>query len=151
MIKYLISLTLIFTTGNQPVDSNLRQAVRLHNAYQETPLPPPPEVLNPNRLTGCDELNWYRQNVGLPIIFNSLGYRESNCRNDVRTFCCFGYWQLYINLFLQSNSSYQDRIKKECLVNSVIDIYGLSDEQKYKQACVTYVVYSISGLVPWNK
>ena len=150
MIKYLISLTLIFTTGIQPVDSNLRQAVRLHNAYQETELAPPPEILNPNHLTGCDEMDWYRKYVGLPETFNTLGWRESNCRNDVRTYCCYGYWQVYITLWLSPNSDYRPALLNNCGINGVESIFGLSNRQKLAQACATKVAYDISGLKPWR-
>jgi len=146
----LISLTLIFTTGIQPVDSNLLPAVRLHNAYQETPLPPPPEVLNPERLTGCDEMSYYRQRVGLPIVFDSLGYRESNCRNDVNTYCCWGYLQVYISLWLSPKSTYREGLINVCGIHGVSDIFGLSDKQKFANMCAVKIAYDISGLAPWK-
>jgi hypothetical protein len=140
---------LSITTGNAPVDSNLHPAVRLNNAYQESPLPAPP--LNPEGLTGCQEMDWYRSYVGLPEVFNGLGWRESNCRNDVRTFCCYGYWQEYISLWLSSKSSYRDALINSCGISGVNSIYGLSDKQKLAQACAAKVVYDISGLVPWRQ
>ena len=56
----------------------------------------------PDGLSNCDEMNWYRVQWGLPDRFAALGWRESNCRNEdsVRTFCCHGYWQLYVSLHL---------------------------------------------------
>ena len=38
----------------------------------------------------------------------------------------------------------------ECGVTSVSDILGTSDSQKRASACVTFVVWSISGMSPWN-
>lgn len=124
-----------------PANAELDPAVRLN---------PPKPQLNPDGLTGCDEMNWYRKYVGLPERFDSLGYRESRCRNDVRTFCCYGYWQNYISSHLSPNSRYRNRIINECDVHGVSDIYGNLPEQKLGQACVTKVVYDISGYVPWR-
>ena len=144
----MIALALSFTTS---VDSNLQPAIRLNNATQETPLQPPPKSLfNPERLTGCAEMEWYRNYVGLPETFNGLGWRESNCRNDVRTFCCYGYWQVYISLWLSSNSSYRNALINVCGISGVESIYGLSDSQKFAQACAVKVAYDISGLQPWR-
>lgn len=145
MIKFLLAVVLSIL---QPIDSQLQPAVRLNNQYQETPLPPPP--LNPDRLTGCAEMDWYRQYVGLPEVFNGLGWRESNCRNDVRTFCCYGYWQEYISLWLSPKSSYRTRLIDDCGISGVAAIYGLSDRQKLAQACAAKVVYEQSGLAPWR-
>lgn len=98
---------------------------------------------------GCDEMRFYRQQAGLPSTFDALGWRESNCRNDVRTFCCYGYWQNYISSHLSERSSYRSPILIRCEVNEVSDIFGNAPLQKQKQACVTAVVYWISGYSPW--
>jgi hypothetical protein len=144
MINLIVALLSFIT----PVDSTLRPAVRVGNMYQETPLPPPP--LNPEGLIGCQEMEWYRSYVGLPEIFDGLGWRESNCRNDVRTFCCYGYWQIYISLWLQVNSSYREHLIDRCGITGVASIYGLSDRQKLANACAVKVAYDISGLTPWR-
>ena len=125
-------------------DSQLDPAVRLN--------PPTPVELgfNPEHLTGCEEMDWYRKYAGLPTVFDSLGYRESRCNNDVRTYCCYGYWQNYLESHLSVKSAYREWIINECGVREISDIFGNSDNQKYKQACVTFVVYSISGLAPWK-
>jgi hypothetical protein len=130
--------------------------------------PPGPTGLNgmpfaPDDWTGCLEMEFYRQQAGLPSNFSDqprtgsrshqgFGWRESNCRNDVvsSTGCCFGYWQNYISSHLSRGSAYRERIINECQVSGVSDIYGNNDLQKQKQACVTAIVYSISGLSPWN-
>lgn len=58
-------------------------------------------------------------------------------------------WQNYLSSHLSRQSAYRDRIINECGVTKVADIRGDSDAQKTASACVTFVVYSISGLSPW--
>lgn len=147
MIKYLLAVALLVNpVGTQ--DGQLKPAVRINNAYQETPLPPPP--LNPNGLTGCAEMEWYRNYVGLPQAFDALGRRESNCRNDVRTYCCYGYWQEYIILWLSPNSKFRTALIDNCGINGVESIFGLSDRQKLAQACAAKAAYNELGLSPWR-
>jgi hypothetical protein len=141
----LINLIVVLLSLITPVDSNLRPAVRVGNMYQETPLPPPPV-----ELTGCDEMTFYRQEVGLPEVFDRLGWRESNCRNDVRTFCCYGYLQIYISLWLSPKSTYREGLINTCGITGVSSIFGLSDEQKQAQMCAVKIVYDIDGLRPWR-
>lgn len=116
----------------------------------DPPDPPAPEPVGAG-LTGCEEMTAYRIAAGLPDQFDAIGYRESRCRNDVTssTGCCHGWWQNYISSHLSRQSAYRDRIINECGVNSVADIKGLTDAQKRGQACVTFVVWSISGMSPW--
>lgn len=103
----------------------------------------------PEGLSGCDEMNWYRVNAGLPEVFDHLGFRESRCDNSVGNACCHGWWANFLTSHLSSQSAYRDRIINECGVTRASDIRGLSPQQKWAQACVTFVVYSISGLSPW--
>lgn len=121
------------------------------------PPAPPPAGLNglpfaPEGLSNCDEMSWYRQQAGLPGQFDALGYRESNCRNEdsVRTFCCHGYWQNYISSHLSSQSAYRPWIIEGCQVNGADDINSDNPLEKQKQACVTKVLYNISGMTPWT-
>lgn len=117
--------------------------------------PPDPGGLNgfpfASGLSGCDEMSFYRAQWDLPEQFEQLGVRESNCRNDVTSSigCCVGYWQNYISSHLSNQSAYRERIIEECQVTGRNDILGNAPLQKQKQACVTHVVYSISGLSPW--
>ena len=105
----------------------------------------------PAELTGCDEMHWYRVEVGLPEIFDRIGYRESRCRNDVTssTGCCVGWWQNYISSHLSAASAYRAPIIALCGVTTRAQILGNTPEQKWAQACVTLVVWTISGLSPW--
>lgn len=146
-----LSSAIILDTGIAPIDSQLQPAERIIPPLQITPvMPAPPSELNPDRLTGCAEMEWYINHVGLPSVFSSLGWRESNCRNDVRTFCCYGWWQEYINLWLSNKSSYRDGLINDCGISGVDSIFGTSDSQKLASACAAKVVYEISGLTPWR-
>ena len=106
----------------------------------------------PEGLSNCDEMKFYREQAGLPDVFDALGWRESNCRNEdgVRTFCCYGYWQNYISSHLSRYSAYRTHILSDCQVDGADDINSDDPLEKQKQACVTAVVYSISGLSPWR-
>lgn len=130
--------------------ASLRSATRLNNAHQVTGLNGLPFA--PEGLSNCDEMNFYRGQAGLPDEFAALGWRESNCRNEdsVRTFCCYGYWQNYISSHLSRHSAYRQRIIDQCQVTGADDINSDDPLEKQKQACVTAVVYSISGLSPWR-
>lgn len=132
--------------------ATLRGATRLNNAQ-----PVGVGGLNglpfaPDGLSGCDEMTFYRKQWGLPDRFDGIGWRESNCKNNVvsRIGCCYGYWQNYISSHLSRQSAYRQRIIDECKVTGSADIYGLDPLQKQKQACVTAVVFQISGYSPWK-
>lgn len=101
----------------------------------------------PTFASDCAEMSWYRQQAGLPEVFDTIGYRESRCRNDVRTWCCYGWYQNYVASHLRS-PGYAAGLR-ECGIDEVSDVYGLSDSQKRKQACMTAVLYRVSGLSPW--
>lgn len=124
-----------------------RPAVRL-TPVVATGVPPVPPV---SAESACDEMSRYRQAAGLPDVFDQIGRRESNCRNEdgVRTFCCYGYWQNYISSHLRS-PGYRDRIVDECGVTGFDDINSDTPDDKRRQACVTFVVYDVSGLSPWS-
>lgn len=112
--------------------------------------PPAPIPTSPTAgLNACDEMDFWRQQAGLPEGFNSIGWRESNCRNDVtsRTGCCVGYWQIHTGNF--TAPGYKAGIAA-CGVDGRSDILGNSDEQKQRQACVAKVLYDVSGMVPWR-
>jgi len=121
----------------------------------QPPTPPVAAGLNglpfaPEGLSNCDEMSWYRQQAGLPSQFDALGYRESGCHNDVRTFCCYGYWQNYISSHLSPQSAYRPWIIEGCQVTGANDINSDDPLEKQKQACVTKVLFNISGFTPWH-
>jgi hypothetical protein len=129
-----------------------RPAVRLMIFEQESPtLPPPPvEVFAPAALDGCAEMSWYRARAGLPEVFDRIGRRESNCRNEdgVHTFCCYGWWQLWVSLHLADRRMAPGY--HACGVFSAADVNSDTPGDKARQACATAVLYSVVGLSAWQ-
>jgi hypothetical protein len=127
-------------------------ATRIYNAEQVTPTDPPPPPSNeaPTGLSNCDEMSWYRQRAGLPARFDSLGWRESNCRNEdgVHTGCCVGYWQLWVSLHLSDASLAPGY--HACGVYSRYDVNSDTPGDKWRQACATKVLYDHEGMSPWR-
>jgi hypothetical protein len=137
---------------------SLRSARRIENQMQVTPtIPPPPSGLNglsfaPDGLSDCADAEFYRRQWDLPEVFTAIVYRESRCRNDesVHTFCCWSRYQHYISSHLSRYSAYRQRIIDECQVTRREDIDSDTPIDKQRAACVTAVVYQISGLSPWR-
>lgn len=133
--------------------ASLQSAVRLNNATQATPATTSLGLRGlpfaPPGLSDCDEMKFYRQQAGLPDVFDRLGWRESNCRNEdgVHTSCCFGYWQLHKD---HVRSGYADRWRRECGITSYADFNSDSPIEKQRQACGAFVLYDMSGLTPWG-
>lgn len=103
----------------------------------------------PVGLDACSEMGFYRQQWGLPPVFDQLGYRESRClnRDDVKTFCCHGYWQLYTSLHLRDH-----RLAPKlaaCEVRSHHDLNSDDPLEKQKQACAARALYDVVGLEAW--
>ena len=105
----------------------------------------------PEGLSDCDEMSFYRAQWGLPASFDAIGWRESSCRNEdnVRTFCCHGYWQLYISTFVRDLRA-APRLADECSVYSSDDVNSDTPVDKQRQACAAAVVYSIQGFGAWS-
>lgn len=119
-------------------------AVRLANPYQETlPGTTTTILLAPTGLTGCAEAQWYRINAGLPAKFDRLVVRESNCiqRDDVRTWCCYGWWQLYVSLHL-ADPKLGPRYAL-CGVSSAADVNSDTPLDKWRQACAAKAVNDV--------
>lgn len=118
-------------------------------SLQVTVPPSPPEP--PGGLSRCDEMSWYRQQAGLPEIFDSIGWRESNCKNDApptlaAAACCRGWWAIHrSNIRAPGYSSGA----KACGITTESDYYGTSVEQKKASACFAKVLYDVSGMTPW--
>jgi hypothetical protein len=123
-------------------------ATRLNNATQVTSTDPPPPPPAPR--TNCEEMHDYRVAAGLPAVFDSLGWRESNCRNEdgVRTGCCVGWWQLWVSLHLRDASLVDGY--HACGVYSRYDVNSDTPGDKWRQACATKVLYDEEGLSPWR-
>lgn len=142
---------------NSPIPTGpLRQAER--GVQTQLTLPPPPPVdvglwlapFAPAGLSDCDEMNFYRQQWGLPEAFAGIGWRESNCRNEdgVRTTCCHGYWQMYTSLHLES--AVLRPIMHKCEVFSHHDLNSDIPIEKQRQACAARALYDVAGTSPWS-
>lgn len=103
----------------------------------------------PEGLSDCDEFDYYRTQFGLPERFNALAWRESNCRNedDVKTWCCHGYLQLYISLQIR-DYRITDRYHL-CGVWSSDDVNSDTPLDKQRQVCAAAVLYDVVGYSAW--
>lgn len=142
-------------------------------AVPRTPVPPRPTQppvatgLNglpfaPAGMSGCEEMNFYRIQWGLPQRFDDsghhqrwtrsdgLGWRESKCQNPAvsGTGCCGGYWQLYISLFLRDGRMAPKLAA--CDVKRLSDVTGESAYNKQRQACAAKATYDVVGLSAWK-
>lgn len=135
----------------------LRSAERGVQVQINPPPPPPPaptglwgQPFAPAGLGDCDEMNFYRRQWGLPDRFAALGWRESNCRNEegVKTYCCYGYWQLY---FSQHRQDHRMRPRYDaCGVYTIWDYNGDEPLDKQKQACAAKALYDTVGYSAWE-
>jgi hypothetical protein len=155
MIKHLIAL-LIASQFGPVADPPMQTADRLSPQIQVTATLPPPEPtgLNgmpfaPAGLSGCDEMYWYRVQAGLPSHFDGLGWRESNCKNYVSSYCCHGYWQLYVSTHLKDHRL-GPRYRDNCGIYGTSDILGDNALAKQKNACGAAQVYAVQGGGAWD-
>lgn len=158
-----VTMAALRASINGPANASVEPAKRLN-----PPLPPIFGLngleIAPEGLDDCQQMVFYMQQAGLPDRFDDsgrhsmwvhsdgIGWRESKCNNNALSpnGCCGGYWQNYIRSHLSSQSKYRDRIINECQVTAMNDIRGDSPLQKQRQACVTKVVFDISGYSPWD-
>jgi hypothetical protein len=133
--------------------ASLLSVARLNSATPAAPAISPSGLRGlpfaPTGLDNCAEMKFYRQQAGLPDRFDSLGWRESNCRNEdgVHTGCCYGYWQLHKD---HVRSGYAKRWRDECGITSLQDFNSDTPLDKQRQACGAFVLYSMSGYTPWG-
>jgi hypothetical protein len=101
----------------------------------------------PFGLSDCEEMRFYANQFGLPARFDSIGWRESNCRNEdgVRTSCCHGYWQLHQMHFRPGNI-----MDRNCNADSFEDVNSDNPLDKQRQACAAKQLYDQVGLSPWS-
>jgi len=123
------------------------------------PLPPDASTLGrqglpfaPVELFGCEETECSRIQRGLPAYFGAahrqMGRKSSNSGNDVSSYCCHGYWQLYVSLHLKDHRLAP--LYAECGISSVSDILGVEPLKKQKNACGAAAVLSVSGCEAWD-
>jgi hypothetical protein len=104
----------------------------------------------PEGLSDCDEMAFYRVQAGLPDRFQALGWRESNCRNEdqVRTFCCHGYWQMYTSLHVRDH-----RLAPRMAACGVFSHHDLNSDdplEKQRQACAAKALFDVVGYSAWS-
>ena len=99
----------------------------------------------PEFASDCEEMSWYRADVGLPAVFDRIGWRESNCRNEdgVHTSCCYGWWQIH-------RMHMGGEFGRRCGAWSVNDINSDTPGDKRRQACAAKLLYDMAGLSPWS-
>lgn len=104
----------------------------------------------PEGLSNCDEMTFYRVQAGLPARFDALGWRESNCRQElgVHTSCCWGYLQLNISLHLRDHRLV-DRYH-DCGIFSRQDADGPEPIEKQRHMCAAKALYDLLGFQPWS-
>lgn len=168
-MKFL-TLLLVLPLSTPPSDINLdgeRHAIATVGAVRLNPPEPPAPVgiwgqpFAPEGLSDCDEMNFYRLQWGLPDQFSDqprsgsrskwgYGWRESNCRNEegVRTYCCYGYWQLYFNQHMEDHR--MGPRYAACEIDEISDYNGDEPLDKQKQACAAAALYEVDGLSPWK-
>jgi len=104
----------------------------------------------PDGLDECAEASWYRQQWGLPDVFDGIAFRESRCiaREDVRTSCCVSRYQLYVRLHLRDDTL---RLRYEaCEVFDETDLDGPQPIEQQRAACATRALFDLAGLAPWR-
>lgn len=105
----------------------------------------------PAGLTDCQQMDWFRVKVGLPVRFWALGNRESGqgvCDNNAisRTNCCVGWWQLNKIIFIDHRMI--DGLK--ACGATWLNVRGDSLEAKKRQACATKALFDVAGFSPWK-
>lgn len=120
-------------------------AVRLN-----PPSPPPPSTPVydlPLDQDPCGNAHDLRVGFGLPERFDALAYRESRCLNNVRTYCCFGIYQLYWGKLSQDHRMIP--LIAACGVETLLDIYGETPEKRANNTCVAKALFDVSGYGAW--
>lgn len=133
---------------DHPIRDPATGAVVATRLTPPTTLPPWPTGLYglpfaPFGLTDCQEMMFYAAQFGLPARFESIGWGESNCRNEdiVHTSCCWGYWQMHQQHFPIP----------ECDAWSYRDVNSDTPLEKQKQACSAKQLYDAAGYSPWGR
>jgi hypothetical protein len=114
--------------------------------------PPPSQPTVPEFSSLCEEMSWYRQQAGLPVAFDAIGFRESRCQNDAPPTNSVaasyrGWWSIGV---MHINNRVYGPGAAACGINDQYDYYGTSPAQKRASACFTHVLWSISGMQPWR-
>lgn len=130
-------------------------------AVRTSPPPAPPITLPPNLpviddipqpqetlpADLCANAQALRVSQGLPARFDALAYRESRCQNNVRTYCCYGIYQIYWSLITRDHRM-QESIAA-CGASTLSDIYGETPEKRRANTCVAKALFDVSGYGAW--
>lgn len=158
-MRYILVFLAVFMFGGTAyadTDHPIRDpATGIMVATRMNPPPPPPvwptglwnQPFAPLGLSDCEEMSFYARQFGLPVRFDGIGWRESNCRNEdgVRTSCCHGYWQLHRMHFAPGNI-----MDRNCGADSYLDVNSDDALEKQKQACSAKQLYDQVGYSPWS-
>ena len=99
--------------------------------------------IEPPNLTGCAEVHWFMDLVGLPHTLDFIPPRESGCDNTQTSYgggCCVGWFQIAI---ANKNAPGYRAGFAFCGVATKDDMRGDSYEQKLAQVCVAKVLYDV--------
>jgi hypothetical protein len=122
-----------------------KQAVR---GEQVQIIAPTTTTTVPTFVDNCDEARWYADQHGLPVEFDRIIWRESNCRQEhgVRTSCCVGWLQLNADLHVRDH-----RLKEPY---AVCGVFGNADidgpEDKWRHMCAAAALWREMGTGPWQ-
>jgi hypothetical protein len=113
--------------------------------------PAPSGPSEPTFASLCEEMSWYRQQAGLPEVFDRIGVRESGCQNDAKPTSVTarryrGWWS--VGVMHIYNVVYGPGAAA-CGIDHESDYYGTSPSQKRASACFAKVLYDNSGMQPW--
>lgn len=160
MLKRVLLLSLSIISLSTPVYADIDHPIRdpatgFMVATRLNPPPPPPVwptgiwgmPYAPFGLSDCEEMRFYANQFGLPLRFDAIGWRESNCRNEdgVRTSCCHGYWQLHQMHFRPGN-----KIDQVCGADSYEDVNSDNPLDKQRQACSAKQLFDVVGFSAWS-
>ena len=150
----------IYTELQPPpeVVSNFDEADRVGNyiAGETIPVPPAPGLQGkpfaPEGLSEVEQVEFYRVQWDLPEYFGCkswmIGWKESNCRNDVSSWCCHGIWQLWVDLHLKDHRLAPRYA--ECGITAISDVLGNEPIKMQRNACGAKAVLDISGCGAWD-
>ena len=89
----------------------------------------------------CEEMQFYRIQVGLDPVFDGMGFGESSCKNTIENSCCHGWWQIH--------ERYWSNIP-HCGITNIYDVQGNDAISKQKNACAAKHVFDNSGCRAWT-
>lgn len=96
----------------------------------------------------CADVDVFRRLFDLPDRFVGLAFRESSCDNSATTWCCYGWFQLYVELHLADHRLAP--LYAECGITGPADVLGDTPAAKRRNVCGAAAVYQIQGGSAWD-